>query len=134
DGRAPAPMGARWKSPTPSCCASAMTSGRGTGWSIAGAISTWSAPPISTGAGPISAAPAAKPASRGRDMHPIIILQSALVGALKADAALVALTGTDGVFDAAPRGRPAPYVVIARHDLIARDGDAAPGQEHRLLL
>lgn len=67
-------------------------------------------------------------------MHPIIILQSALVGALKADAALVALTGTDGVFDAAPRGRPAPYVVIARHDLIARDGDTAPGQEHRLLL
>ncbi|ODT79695.1 MAG: hypothetical protein ABS76_19165 [Pelagibacterium sp. SCN 64-44] len=67
-------------------------------------------------------------------MHPISLLQAALVSALRADAALAALTGPDGVFDAAPRGRPAPYVVIARHDMIARDGDAAPGQEHRLLL
>ena len=66
-------------------------------------------------------------------MHPISLLQAALVSALRADAALAALTGPDGVFDAAPRGRPAPYVVIARHDMIARDGDAAPGQEHRLL-
>lgn len=67
-------------------------------------------------------------------MHPISQLQGALVTALKADAALVALVGPDGVFDAAPNGRPAPYVVIARHDMIQRDGDAAPGQEHRLLL
>jgi hypothetical protein len=67
-------------------------------------------------------------------MHPISELQGALVTALKGDAALVALVGPDGVFDAAPNGRPAPYVVIARHDMIQRDGDAAPGQEHRLLL
>ena len=67
-------------------------------------------------------------------MHPISLLQGALVSALKADTALVALVGPDGVFDAAPRGQPAPYVVIARHDMIQRDGDAAPGQEHRLLL
>ena len=67
-------------------------------------------------------------------MHPISLLQAALVSALRADAALAALTGPDGVFDAAPKGRPAPYVVIARHDMIVRDGDAAPGQEHRLLL
>ena len=67
-------------------------------------------------------------------MHPISELQGALVTALKGDAALVALVGVDGVFDAAPNGRPAPYVVIARHDMIQRDGDAAPGQEHRLLL
>lgn len=67
-------------------------------------------------------------------MHPISELQGALVAALKDDAALVALVGPDGVFDAAPNGRPAPYVVIARHDMIQRDTDAAPGQEHRLLL
>jgi hypothetical protein len=67
-------------------------------------------------------------------MHPISLLQGALVTALKADAALVAIAGPDGVFDAAPNGRPAPYVVIARHDVIQRDGDGTPGQEHRLLL
>lgn len=67
-------------------------------------------------------------------MHPISLLQGALVSALNADAALVAITGADGVFDAAPNGRPAPYVVIARHDIVQRDGDDAPGQEHRLLL
>ena len=67
-------------------------------------------------------------------MHPISLLQGSLVTALKADAALVAIVGTDGVFDAAPNGRPAPYVVIARHDVIQRDGDETPGQEHRLLL
>lgn len=67
-------------------------------------------------------------------MHPISLLQGALVTALKADAALVAIAGADGVFDAAPNGRPAPYVVIARHDVIQRDGDGTPGQEHRLLL
>jgi len=66
-------------------------------------------------------------------MHPISLLQGALVTALKADAALSAIIGGD-VFDAAPNGRPAPYVVIVRHDVIQRDGDGAPGQEHRLLL
>lgn len=66
-------------------------------------------------------------------MHPISLVQGALVAALKADAALAALIG-DGVFDAAPKGRAAPYVVIVRHDAIQRDGDIAPGQEHRLLL
>jgi hypothetical protein len=67
-------------------------------------------------------------------MHPISLLQGALVTALKADAALMAIAGADGIFDAAPNGRPAPYVVIARHDVIQRDGDDTPGQEHRLLL
>ena len=67
-------------------------------------------------------------------MHPISLLQTALVAALKADPALVTLTGPDGVFDAAPTGRAPPYVVIARHDLLIRDADAAPGQEHRLQL
>jgi Protein of unknown function (DUF3168) len=67
-------------------------------------------------------------------MHPISLLQGALVTALKADGGLVAIVGADGVFDAAPKGRPAPYVVIARHDVVQRDGDETPGQEHRLLL
>jgi hypothetical protein len=60
--------------------------------------------------------------------HPIVSLQSALVTALKADAGL---TGV-GVFDAPVRGAVAPYLVIARHDLLPRDGDLAPGFEHRV--
>ena len=67
-------------------------------------------------------------------MHPISLLQGALVSALKADAALVAIIGADGVFDAAPKGRTPPYVVLARHDALNRDGDAAPGLEHRVLV
>lgn len=67
-------------------------------------------------------------------MHPIAALQAALVGALGADAQLVALIGAGGVFDAPPRSRPAPYVVIDRHDMRQRDGDATPGQEHRVML
>jgi hypothetical protein len=67
-------------------------------------------------------------------MHPIASLQAALVAALEADAALTALIGAGGVFDAPPRDRPAPYVVIDRHDARRRDGDETPGQEHRVLL
>jgi hypothetical protein len=55
-------------------------------------------------------------------------LQSALVAALKADAGLSGV----GVFDAPARGAAAPYLVIARHDLLPRDGDLAPGFEHRV--
>ena len=67
-------------------------------------------------------------------MHPIAALQAALVTALEADTPLTALIGAGGVFDAPPRDRSAPYVVIDRHDMRQRDGDAAPGQEHRVLL
>lgn len=66
-------------------------------------------------------------------MHPIAVLQDALVAALAADAALTALIGPVGVFDTPPKGRPAPYVVIDRHDMRQTDGDVAPGQEHRVL-
>ena len=62
--------------------------------------------------------------------HPIVALQSALVSALKADAGL---TGV-GVFDAPVRGAVAPYLVVARYDLLPRDGDLAPGFEHRVAL
>lgn len=67
-------------------------------------------------------------------MHPIASLQAALVMALEDDAALTALIGAGGVFDAPPRDRAVPYVVIDRHDIRQRDGDQTPGQEHRLLL
>ncbi len=60
--------------------------------------------------------------------HPIVALQSALVAALKADAGLAGV----GVFDAPVRGVAAPYIVLARHDLLPRDGDLAPGFEHRV--
>jgi hypothetical protein len=67
-------------------------------------------------------------------MHPIARLQAALVDALGADGALIDLIGAGGVFDAPPQNRPAPYVVIDRHDIRQHNGDATPGQEHRVLL
>src|SRR6218665_944238 len=63
-------------------------------------------------------------------MHPIILLQSTLVTTLRDDPDLAAV----GIFDAPPHGASAPYVAIARHDLLSRDGDAAPGHEHRVTL
>lgn len=66
--------------------------------------------------------------------HPILSLQSTLIPALRADSALIALIGANAVFDAPPKDRHPPYVVVARHDLLPRDGDVAPGHEHRLLL
>jgi hypothetical protein len=65
--------------------------------------------------------------------HPIVSLQGALVAALLADAELAVLVGAN-VFDAPPKGAAAPYVAIARHDLLPRDGDGTPGYEHRLAL
>ncbi|MGN6487042.1 MAG: DUF3168 domain-containing protein [Devosia sp.] len=62
--------------------------------------------------------------------HPIVVLQAALVGALQADAGLAGV----GVFDAPGRGAVAPYLVVARHDLLPRDGDDAPGFEHRVMV
>ena len=62
--------------------------------------------------------------------HPILALQGALVAALRADAGLAALAP---VFDAPPKGTAPPYVTIARHDLLPRDGDETPGNEHRLI-
>jgi len=60
--------------------------------------------------------------------HPIVALQAALVAALKDDPGLAGV----GVFDAPGRGAVAPYLVVARHDLLPRDGDEAPGFEHRV--
>jgi len=59
--------------------------------------------------------------------HPILLLQAALVTALRDEI-------EPPVFDAPPRGTAPPYVIIARHDLLPRDGDLAPGHEHRVLL
>lgn len=66
--------------------------------------------------------------------HPILSLQSALVTALEEDAELAVLIGTGAVFDAPPKGRRPPYVTIARHDVLPRDGDLTPGHDHRVLL
>lgn len=66
--------------------------------------------------------------------HPIVALQAALVSTLEGDAALTALVGASGIFDAPPQKRPAPYVVIDRHDIRQADGDGTPGQEHRVLV
>ena len=66
-------------------------------------------------------------------MHPIVSVQAGLVAALRGDAGLVALIGT-AVFDAPPRDRVPPYVLIARHDVVQTDSDLSPGQEHRILL
>jgi hypothetical protein len=59
--------------------------------------------------------------------HPIVALQGALVAALRETPGLK-------VFDAPPGGQEPPYVVIVRHDLRPRDGDDAPGHEHRVLM
>jgi hypothetical protein len=59
--------------------------------------------------------------------HPILALQASLVAALRAEPDIA-------VFDTPPPGRQPPYVTIARHDVLPRDGDEATGYEHRLLL
>jgi len=66
--------------------------------------------------------------------HAITSLQGALVAALNGDAALTGLIGTNAVVDAPPKGMTPPYVAIARHDVVSRDADLAPGQEHRMVL
>jgi hypothetical protein len=60
-------------------------------------------------------------------MSAIVALQGALVAALRESPDLK-------VFDAPPKGQAPPYVTIVRHDVVPRDGDAAPGYEHRVLL
>ena len=64
-------------------------------------------------------------ANGDRMTHPILALQATLVAALRATDLLV--------FDTPPAGQAPPYVTIARHDVLPRDGDVATGYEHRLL-
>ncbi len=66
--------------------------------------------------------------------HAIIELQTKLVAALKADMQLISLLGNDAIFDAPPKNNKAPFVAIIRHDVITKDGDEAPTNEHQLLL
>lgn len=61
-------------------------------------------------------------------------VQAALMTAWGADAPLALLLGEGAIFDAPPRGAKPPYVAILRHDVVPRDGDAAPGFEHRLTI
>lgn len=67
-------------------------------------------------------------------MSALIDIQNALVSAWAADAPLTLLIGEGTVFDAPPRGQKPPYVTILRHDVVPRDGDGAPGCEHRLTI
>lgn len=62
--------------------------------------------------------------------HPIVTLQGALVAALRDDPALAGV----GVFDAPTNGAERPWIAIARHDVVERDGDLTPGHEHRMLV
>lgn len=66
--------------------------------------------------------------------HPIVVLQGALVAALRSDAALTALVPAEAIADAPARGTLPPTISIARHDVAPRDTDLAPGLEHRLVL
>ena len=66
--------------------------------------------------------------------HPILSLQAVLLAALAADGPLAALIDSELIFDAPPAQGQPPYVAIARHDVLPRDGDAAPGWEHRIVL
>lgn len=66
--------------------------------------------------------------------HAILQLQSMLVAALIGDAVLTSLIGPEAVFDAPPKGKGPPYVTVARHDVLPRGGDLAPGHEHRMVL
>lgn len=59
-------------------------------------------------------------------------VQDALVRAWDGDSPLALLIGAGSVFDAPPKGRQPPYVAILKHDAVPRDGDEAPGLEHRL--
>lgn len=56
--------------------------------------------------------------------HPIVDLQALLVAALRAEDL--------PVFDSPPSGAAPPYLAIVRHDVVTRDGDEAPGHEHRV--
>jgi hypothetical protein len=58
--------------------------------------------------------------------HPIVELQTMLVAALRAEDLLV--------FDSPPSGATPPYLAVARHDVVPRDGDEAPGHEHRVAI
>lgn len=58
--------------------------------------------------------------------HPIVELQAMLVAALRAE--------DQPVFDAPPSGATPPYLAIVRHDVAPRDGDEAPGHEHRVAI
>lgn len=66
--------------------------------------------------------------------HPIIDLQTSILSKLNADAQLIAAIGANAIFDMPPKGRAGSYLVITRHDLIVRDADLAPGNDHRLQL
>ena len=64
--------------------------------------------------------------------HPIVELQTQIISKLNADTDLVALIGTDAVFDMPPKGKKGIFLTILRHDIIVRDTDLCPGHDHRI--
>lgn len=64
--------------------------------------------------------------------HPIVDLQTQIVSKLNDDVALVSLIGVDAIFDMPPKGKKGVFLTILRHDIIVRDADLAPGNDHRL--
>lgn len=66
--------------------------------------------------------------------HPIIELQTSIISQLNTDTALISTIGSEAIFDMPPKGKSGPFLVFSRHDLIVRDADIAPGNEHRIQL
>ena len=64
--------------------------------------------------------------------HPIVELQSVIVNKLNTDMPLNTLIGPNAIFDMPPKGKSGSYIVVGRHDLIVRDADIAPGNDHRV--
>lgn len=64
--------------------------------------------------------------------HPIIDLQTSIISHLNADVALTTAIGIGAIFDVPPKGKSGPYIVFSRHDLIVRNTDIAPGNDHRI--
>jgi hypothetical protein len=63
---------------------------------------------------------------------PAIALKQAIRTALLADAGLIALLGTGGVFDEVPRGRPTPFIVFG--ETSTRDASTTSGRAHETTL
>ncbi|HHB83602.1 MAG TPA: DUF3168 domain-containing protein [Devosia sp.] len=66
--------------------------------------------------------------------HPVIELQTSIASQLNMDSTLISALGANAIFDMPPKGKSGPFMVFSRHDLIVRDADIAPGNDHRVQL
>ena len=65
---------------------------------------------------------------------PALLLRAAIRGTLAGDAALSALSGGPRIYDEPPRGSLPPYVVLGACETADISGDAAPAEEHGLIM